>query len=64
MVLVDVSMPLNHTFGVAYLQFQVVMVAFTVMMVAFSAKGGYPEFSLSASAIYRELRNQNTRWFG
>jgi hypothetical protein len=27
------------------------MVAFTVMMVAFSAKGGYPEFSLSASAI-------------
>jgi hypothetical protein len=28
------------------------MVAFTVMMVAFSAKGGYPEFSLSASAIY------------
>jgi hypothetical protein len=34
-------MPLNHTFRVAYLLFQVVMVAFTVMMVAFSAKGGY-----------------------
>jgi hypothetical protein len=34
-------MPLNHTFRVAYLLFQVVMVAFTVMMVAFSAKGRY-----------------------
>jgi hypothetical protein len=45
-------MPLNHALSVAYLQFQVVMVAFTVMMVAFSAKGGYPEFSLIASAIW------------
>jgi hypothetical protein len=34
-------MLLNHTFGVAYLLFQVVMVAFGVMMVAFPAKGGY-----------------------
>ena len=37
---IDVSMPLNHTFRVAYLLFQVVMVALTVMKVAFSAKGG------------------------
>ncbi|MCU1225483.1 MAG: hypothetical protein JWQ42_3576 [Edaphobacter sp.] len=28
------------------------MVAFTVMMVAFSVRGSYPEFSLSASAIW------------
>jgi hypothetical protein len=36
----NVSMPLNHTFRVACLLFQVVMVAFTVMMVAFSARAG------------------------
>jgi hypothetical protein len=30
----------NHTFGSAYLLFQVVMVVFTVMMLAFSTKGG------------------------
>jgi hypothetical protein len=42
-------MPLNHTFRVAYLLFQVVMVAFTVLMVAFSAKGGYDHrYRLSA----------------
>jgi hypothetical protein len=37
------------------------MVAFTVMMVAFSAKGRYPEFSLSASAIMHSSRRNLLR---
>jgi hypothetical protein len=36
-------MPLNYTLRVAYLLFQVVMVAFTVTMVALSAKGQHKD---------------------
>jgi len=56
---INVSLPVNQTFGVCNLPFQVVMVASAMMMVAFSAKG-VPRLSHLVTNYYKIVLCQSS----